>query len=71
MIVVVVAEVAGFVVVVVEMTFDWVVWDFVFGSVRRMGCSLDCRRDHGLVLHWALLFWAPISVKGSRIVIWV
>ena len=67
MIVVIVVVVA--VVVVVETIFDWVAWvawDFVFGSVRRMGCSLDCRRDHGLVLHWA-----PISVKGSRIVIWV
>ena len=48
--------------------FDWVDWiDWVaWESVRRMGCSLDCRRDHGLVLHWA-----PISVKGSRIGIWV
>ena len=68
--------------VVAETTFDWVdwvawvawvAWDFVFGSVRQMGCSLDCRRDYECFL---ALLWAPLSVKGSRhfcigIVIWI
>ena len=65
---------------VVETISDWVwvAWDFVYGSVRQTGCSLDCirEREPGLVLLWALVWllgcvgpllcWAPISVKGSR-----
>ena len=59
------------VVVIPEAGFVACAW-VVFGSVRRMDCSLDCRRGHGLVLLWALVcvgalvFRAPISVKGSR-----